>query len=63
MSPGGGSGSLTVMVNEQVSLLPELSEASKEILVTPNGNTEPLGSPSIRTFVTAVQLSVEDGGL
>jgi hypothetical protein len=52
----GGSVSLTVIVKEQVAVLPDASVAVAVTVVVPGGNVEPDGG--LETTVTPGQLSV-----
>ena len=54
----GGCKSRTVTVNEQVEELPAPSIARYTIVLTPNGNVLPDGSPLTKVMLGAVQLSV-----
>src|SRR5689334_12770266 len=58
--PASGAGD-TVTVKLHVLVLLLLSVAVYVTVVTPSGNTEPLGKPAVRTTLTPPQLSVAVG--
>jgi hypothetical protein len=57
----GASLSVTVTVNEQITESPAASVAVNEILVVPNGKTDPLGKPAVCVINNPGQLSVAAG--
>ena len=57
----GASVSFTVTVNEHAVLFPDASVTTNVLVVTPNGNVDPDGNPTVCVVTAPAQLSVPTG--